>query len=318
MSDLIPYQKPYQSSSDLCQKLQRDGLTIADVDNARKVLERCSYYRFKAYLIPFRDEATRRYYPEATFDKAHELYLFDQGLRLLVFKLIQKIEIAVRSSFDYWVTGKNQNSFWYLDSSLFNHSDNHIRTVSSVSMSFRKSKEEFAEHYRSKYFNEYCPFHRGLPPGWVSIELLTFGNLKSLLEAFNPYSIASLKLDRYASRIAGAKDYVTLLDWLTVIHTVRNDCCHHTRLFNRNRRAPKLVKNLLNPDIPLVKTNVTNRDQLNRIYTSLAVIQKMLSAFCFEKFGEEVQALFEEYPVSKLFYASMGFPERWNEEQLFF
>ncbi|EOP9631394.1 Abi family protein, partial [Escherichia coli] len=132
MSDLIPYQKPYQSSIDLCQKLQRDGLVITDVGNARKVLERCSYYRFKAYLIPFRDETTRRYYPDATFDKAHELYLFDQDLRLLVFKLIQKIEIAVRSSFDYWVTGINKNSFWYLDSSLFNNSDNHIKTVSNV------------------------------------------------------------------------------------------------------------------------------------------------------------------------------------------
>ncbi|EER2890131.1 Abi family protein [Escherichia coli] len=318
MSDLIPYQKPYQSSTDLCQKLQRDGLVITDVGNARKVLERCSYYRFKAYLIPFRDETTRRYYSDATFDKAHELYLFDQDLRLLVFKLIQKIEIAVRSSLDYWVTGINKNSFWYLDSSLFNNGDNHIKTVSNVSTSFRKSKEEFAKHYKEKYFNEYCPFHRGLPPGWVSIELLTFGNLKSLLEAFNSEAIESLKLDRYASRIAGAKDYATLLNWLTVIHTVRNDCCHHTRLFNRNRLAPKSVKNLLNPEIPLVKMNGTNQDQCNRIYTSLAVIQNMLSAFGFEKFGEDIQALFDKYPVSKLFYASMGFPERWNEERLFF
>ncbi|MFG5980049.1 hypothetical protein N4Q71_31250, partial [Salmonella enterica subsp. enterica serovar Montevideo] len=55
---------PYQSSTDLCQKLQRDGLVITDVGNAWKVLERCSYYRFKAYLIPFCDETTRRYYPD--------------------------------------------------------------------------------------------------------------------------------------------------------------------------------------------------------------------------------------------------------------
>lgn len=318
MSGLTAYQKPYQSSSVLCQKLQHDGLTIVDVAKAKKVLERCSYYRFKAYLIPFRNETTRKYYEEATFDKAHELYLFDQDFRLLVFKLIQKIEIAVRSSFDYWVTGKNNNSFWYLDSSLFNESDNHVRTISGVSTSFRKSKEEFAMHYKSKYFNQYCPFHRGLPPGWVSIELLTFGSLKTLLEAFNPASIANLKLDRYASKNAGAKDYATLLNWLRVIHTVRNDCCHHTRLFNRNRLAPLHVKNLLLPAIPLVKVNGTNNDQLNRLYTSLAVIQKMLSAFGFDKIGPDVQKLFDDYPVSRLFFASMGFPERWNEEQLFF
>ncbi|WP_353652200.1 Abi family protein, partial [Escherichia coli] len=76
-----------------------------------------------------------------------------------------------------------------------------------------------------------------------------------------------MKLDRYASRIAGAKDYATFLNWLTVIHTVRNDCCHHTRLFNRNRLAPRSVKNLLNPEIPLVKMNGTSQDQCNRIYT---------------------------------------------------
>ena len=318
MSGLIQYQKPYQSSSDLCQKLQGDGLTIGDTEKAKVILERCSYYRFKAYLIPFRNETTRKYYEEATFEKAHELYLFDQDLRLLVFKLIQKIEIAVRSSFDYWITGKTSNSFWYLDSSLFNQSDNHVRTISGLSTSFRKSKEEFAIHYKSKYFNHFCPFHRGLPPGWVSIELLTFGNLKSLLEAFNQNSIVRLKLDKYASKKTGSKDYSTLMSWLSVIHTVRNDCCHHSRLFNRNRIAPKLVKNLLDNQIPLVKTIGTNVDQLNRIYTSLAVIQKMLSAFGFEKIGPDVQKLFDDYPVSRLFYASMGFPERWNEEQLFF
>ncbi|EAW5833856.1 Abi family protein, partial [Salmonella enterica subsp. enterica serovar Enteritidis] len=42
------------------------------------------------------------------------------------------------------------------------------------------------------------------------------------------------------------------------------------------------------------------------------------SVFGFEKFGEDIQALFDKYPVSKLFYASIGFPERWNEERLFF
>ncbi|EAB6647544.1 hypothetical protein DBZ87_04965 [Salmonella enterica subsp. enterica serovar Enteritidis] len=44
----------------------------------------------------------------------------------------------------------------------------------------------------------------------------------------------------------------------------------------------------------------------------------LLSVFGFEKFGEDIQALFDKYPVSKLFYASIGFPERWNEERLFF
>ncbi|RYA46044.1 MULTISPECIES: Abi family protein [unclassified Enterobacter cloacae complex] len=318
MSTLLPYKKPYFSSDKLCTKLHSDGLTISNLSDAKKILERSSYYRFKAYLIPFRNEATRKYYPEATFEQAHQLYLFDQDLRLLVFKLIQKIEIALRSSFDYWITGQSNNSFWYLDSSLFSEKSQHIQTISGVSTSFRNSKEEFALHYKSKYYNEFCPFHRGLPPGWVSIELMTFGNLKKLLEAFNEEAVNRLKLDRYASKVAGVKNFEILLNWVAVIHSVRNLCCHHSRLFNRNLLAPKLIKSLLLPSIPLVKVTGSNKDQLNRTYTSFAVIQKMLSAFGFEKIGADIERVFLTYPISQKFMASMGFPERWREETLFF
>lgn len=197
---LEAYVKPYLSSLELCEKMREDGISISNLDAAGEVVETIGYYRFKAYLVPFQIEDHRRYHEDATFDKAHQLYLFDQDLRLLIFKLIQKFEIALRSSLDYWITGETNNPFWYLDGSLFKGDSSYIDTISGLERSFRRSKEEFATHYKSKYYNEFCPFYRSLPPAWVSIEIMSFGQVKSLLDSFNSESKSTLNLDRFSKK----------------------------------------------------------------------------------------------------------------------
>ncbi|MBF4327634.1 Abi family protein, partial [Vibrio anguillarum] len=102
--NLILYNKSYLSSSDLCAKLQGQGLTIHDVENAKNELERCSYYRFKAYLFPFKDLNTKTYNTGSTFEQGYELYHFDSELRAYLFRIIEKVEIGVRSALDQWVT----------------------------------------------------------------------------------------------------------------------------------------------------------------------------------------------------------------------
>jgi abortive infection bacteriophage resistance protein len=179
---LIPYIKPYQESKELCERLAKQGLKIEDQNEAEKIIKRYSYYRFKAYLIPFKNNNTKTYNEGSTFENSHLLYQFDCELRSTLFQIIEKIEVGVRSSVDQWITSQTNNPFWYLDSSLFSHNGDQIKTVSRVRDSFKDSKEEFAKHYREKYYNQYCPFYRDLPPAWVAIEIMTFGNVVKLLE----------------------------------------------------------------------------------------------------------------------------------------
>ncbi|GAC24254.1 abi-like protein [Paraglaciecola mesophila KMM 241] len=296
----IPYQKPYKSSADLCVMLQNQGLAIGDIPIAKETLDNCSYYRFKAYLFPLKNHATKQYNPNTTFEDGLELYEFDNELRFYLFKLIAKVEVGVRSVLDQWITKETNNSFWYLDSSLFKDNGTQIKTVNQVRGMFVDSKEEFAKHYSAKYYNDYCPFHRDLPPGWVALELMTFGNVLSLMNSFSDTSIQSLKLNRFAKKKLNVEKFTTLCNWMEAIRQVRNACGHHNRLFNRNLAAPNGIKKYLQSAIQLVKTRQNQsrvQDQLNRLYTNMAAIQVLLEALGHEeKIGNKINTLFSMYP----------------------
>lgn len=319
---LQPYSKPYQSAEQLCAKLSGQGLNISDAEKAKKTLERCSYYRFKAYLHPFQNVSVKTFHPNVDFSNAESLYCFDEDLRALVFKLIQKIEISIRSCFDQHMTSSTGNSFWYLDSSLFELSNIHTTTINKVRGMFIGSEEDFAKHYQGKYYNTYCPFYRNLPPAWVAIELMSFGNLTKLMQCVTEDTITSLKLDRFSNKRMGVQKFRTLSSWMAVIQDIRNYCCHHSRLFNRNLPAPAAIKRSLDPAIPLVKVANSRtgnpEDQLNRPYTGLASIQVITSKLGYPKFGSEIDALFVRYPIANSFTQSMGFPVNWRSESLFF
>lgn len=321
MAELLPYRKPHKASSELCEKLLAQGLNIHNRQLAERTLSMCSYYRFKAYLIPFQ-KPDKTFHTDATFENAYDLYLFDSKLRSELFRIIACVEIGVRSTFEQWMTKQTENLFWYLDTSLFENSDNHIRTVNNVRSMFIDSKELFAEHFRQKYFNEYCPFYRDLPPGWVAIELMTFGNLTKLLSGITESTIQSLKLNRY-SKTLGVQKFKSLASWMTTLQEVRNHCGHHMRLFNRNLKSPTAIKSILSSEINLVKTRpkegLREEEQLNRLYTAVAALQCLYSHLGYsEKLGPILERLFEEHPPARQFQASMGFPDNWREEPIFF
>lgn len=326
MTDLVPYRKPYLTSEQLCTKLAEQGLKFED-EQAKKfaanILSRCSYYRFKAYLSPFQDAETKMYNGDTFFSHGYELYQFDAELRSYLFNIIEKVEVGVRSSFDQWMTNQTNNPFWYLDSALFVNNGNQVKTVSRVRDMFIGSQELFAQHYQKKYYNEFCPFYRDLPPGWVAIELMTFGNLVNLMQSLSLESARDLKLDRFAKKKLDVENFTSLCSWMVALQQVRNHCGHHTRLFSRNLPAPNGIKRIMSNGIPLVRTrpnpNKREEDQLNRLYTSVIALQRIYSGLKFdEKLGPALAHLFDKYPIANRFRSAMGFPAEWKQEPLLF
>ncbi len=323
MAKLSPYQKPQQSAVELCNKLLNQGLLINDLKVAENILNRCSYYRFKAYLYPFQDNKTKVFTPGTSFEDCYQLYIFDSELRHYIFKIIEQVEIGVRSLFDQWMTKQKDNPFWYLDSSLFSEKGEQVKTVSRLRDMFKNSKEDYAVHYKSKHYNEYCSFFRDLPPGWVAIELMTFGDLTKLMSSLADEHYNSLKINRFAKSKLTVEKYKSLCSWLITIQQVRNRCAHHNRLFNSNFASPTGVKRILSKEIPLVKTKAPQgkheEDQLNRLYTAIIAIQKLNSGIGYsKKMGPKLAQIIESHPISSRFMASMGFPKEWKKEPLLF
>lgn len=271
-------------------------------------------------MLPFRTD-DHQFRPETSFESVCQLHDFDEELRNLVFRKIQQIEIGIRSQFNEYFCMQTQTSFWYLDSKLFGRvNTTYAETVTKVRRSFLDSQEAFAVHYRNRYYNEFCSFYSLMPPSWMAMELMTFGNMLSLLNSVDDETIKELKLDRFTRRNIGPDKYKKLTNWLICLRDVRNHCAHHSRLMNRNFPAPDGIKKYLSKSIGLVEIPDTGgkQVQVNRIYTALAVMAVLGKKLGHAPMGPELVEIFEKYPASISNFPSMGFPENWQEEALFF
>lgn len=290
-------------------------------EHAADRIEVTGYYRLKAYWLPFIEGATTtgNFRAGTSFDSVLELYCFDEKLRILVFSWIQKIEVGVRARLDRLMCDEERNPFWYLDSSIFGHGNGgYTDTVSKVRGHFLSSKETFAQHYKAKYHNEFCKFLSDAPPSWAALEIMTMGNLASTLNSISDAYIEEKKLNRFSNKKLGVDKFGKLCRWFEVFREVRNHCGHHSRLFNRNLRAPEAIKRLLDRDVALPKVQSGTEDQINRLYTALAAMQQILKKLGHGPIGPELRTLFDEHPITDQLLPSMGFPRNWHDETHFF
>lgn len=316
----VPYLKPHQNETQLLHHLLNKGLHLNhDKDEIIQVMKQIGYYRLKPYLIPFLD-THKQFYPNTFFHHIHNLYVFDETLRGLFFKWIQIIETGVRTFFNETMLAKTQNPFWYLDSALFHNYDQHLTTVHKIRSGFQSSNDESCQHYQQKYHNDFCPLYRDVPPAWMALEYISFGNLVSLMSAVSDDVIQKFKLNKAVNEKFKISKYRTLVNWLDVIRDVRNVVCHHSRLFNRNFPAPNNVKALFydRAFLNVLPTDDERNRVLNRLYGILLVLQRLLHSLGQPEFiGQAIQNLFQQHQIDVRIQKQMGFIVGWENECLF-
>ena len=144
------------------------------------------------------------------------------------------------------------------------------------------SKEDYIENFRRNYVECY-------PPAWMITEVLSFGNLNYIYS-----NIASNKLMKHIADYFGLKPQV-FTSWLTVLANLRNMCCHHARVWNRDF--------MLNPI------------DKKRIYYRLCIIRYFLSSVSpNNNFNDKLTDLLGRFPSIDI--AAMGFCKNWNDEYL--
>lgn len=317
------YNKPYMNGLELADKLNKEGLNITSVEAASKYIENIGYFRLKAYFVPYKVNGLKgaAFKAGTSFEDISRLYEFDASLRSFVFKCISNLEVAMRARFDQHVTKITGNPFWYLDAKLFDSSSEKrkklVDTVLDVRRFFNTSKADFCTHFKTKYFNDFSSLFNDLPPGWVAIEIMTYGNMMSLISSIDE---SVVNMNDFA-KLFGAKNYEQLRNWITVIHGARNICAHHSRLFNHNFPAPTEIKKKLSKSVDLVKVKGAagnGADQLNRLYTVLAVLRVMSSSSGVPNdIGPALNSLLVEYNIPESIKHSMGIPDEWLNEPLF-
>lgn len=272
---------------------------MKDEHRVENYLMNIGYHRLSAYIYPFYKIPKRDLLLKegTTFEQVLILYRFDKKLRILLFNEIEKIEVAIRSVLANVGCQELKEKFWITELEYFANADKFNQTLVIIEKELASSKENYIEDFRQKYIENY-------PPAWMITEVLSFGNLNYIYS-----NIANNQLMKRIAGYFGLKPQV-FISWLTVLANLRNMCCHHARIWNREF--------MLNPAEPRKTSNVwidTSRIDKKRIYYRLCIIRYFLSSVSpNNNFNEKLSELLSDFPTVDI--AAMGFSEEWKNEDL--
>lgn len=291
------FAKPYSSPGQIVQTLKSRGMLIKDERRVENYLMNIGYHRLSAYIYPFyKSPKSDLVLKEGTtFEQVLTLYRFDKKLRILLFNEIEKIEVAIRSVLANIGCQELNDRYWITKPEYFANADKFSQTLAIIEKELASSKEDYIEHFRQNFIEDY-------PPAWMITEVLSFGNLNYIYS-----NIASNKLMKRIAGYFGLKPQV-FTSWLTVLANLRNMCCHHARIWNRDF--------MLNPAEPRKTSNAwVNTAQIDkkRIYYRLCIIRYFLfSVSPNNNFNDKLSNLLADF--SAIDIAAMGFSRDWIKE----
>lgn len=190
-----------------------------------------------------------------------------------------------------------EDKYWITKPEYFANPEKFKQTLAIIDKELTSSKEDYIDDFRLNFIEDYSP-------AWMITEILSFGNLNYIYS-----NIASNRLMKQIAGYFGLKPQV-FTSWLTVLANLRNMCCHHARVWNRDF--------MLNPAEPRKTANVwlnaPNVDK-KRIYYRLCIIRYFLVSVSPENnFNEKLLDLLADFPSIDI--AAMGFSQNWECEDL--
>jgi abortive infection bacteriophage resistance protein len=279
--------------------LKNRGLIIPNEQKAVDYLTNIGYFRLTAYCYPLlkNPKCDHSYKTNATFDLVMNMYRFDRKLRLLLFSEIEKIEIAIRSAMNNWISDGLNDIFWMTDARHFNNPIVFSKRLTSIDTELERTNEEFVEHFQNKYTNPY-------PPAWMIAEIVPFGTLCGI---FNNLKYTSIK-KKVASHFGLSAPVFS--SWIVSLVSLRNLCGHHNRTWNKEN--PLIPAPLHNPSFPWIDESTTDA---KRIYFRICIIKYLLCTISPNNtFTQKLKALLSEFPTISI--QAMSFPADWESEPL--
>lgn len=276
--------------------LIKRNLIVNNYDSAISILKRIGYYHLSSYMRLFQEGDNHKFSDNVSFNQLHDLYKFDQDLRHITFKAIEKIEIAYRVAISNYMC-KNFGSHWFYNKECFRKDEDLEKSLEIIKKEIKKKDDEYAETFIANYYKKYS--EPDLPPFWMVAETLTIGSLNRL------YQMLDWNSKREIVKYLGFQENIKIIsssNWLFALSVIRNICAHHSRLFNRIFRIAPTV-----PDKILEFKNAFN----NRFYYISMVINFYLITISNDNsFENDLKKLFDEY--KNIDITKLGFPKDWE------
>ena len=146
----MKYDKPALTFEKQIEMLESRGLVVPDKVRAANYLSNINYYRLSAYMLPLKVVGGEQFIASTTFDNVLQLYLFDREFRLLIFDVIERLEIAFRTQMSYQLS-LDGGPYWYEDRNYFRDADRWRKQLESIDSEIDRAREVFKDHFFEKY-----------------------------------------------------------------------------------------------------------------------------------------------------------------------
>ena len=295
----MKFKKPAVPIDEQIKVLKGRGMVVDDETSAKNFLQSISYYRLRAYWLPFevsvqggKDHLFRK---GTRFEDALNVYNFDRDLRLLVLDAIERIEVSLRSRWAYHLAIHHE-PHGYLCSKHYKDCSRHKKNIDTLKREFKRSRDTFAAHYRSKYSSP------GLPPSWMAVELMSLGSLSKF------YGSLKQRRDRQAIARPYGLDEKVMVSFAHHMNYVRNICAHHGRLWNK--RFTVTMKVPKRP-IALRRAMHESRYEQRYLHNTLVMFDHLLTIIApGNVWKQRVTGLMDTCPLA--YPRSLGFPQDWR------
>ncbi|MEQ8419875.1 MAG: Abi family protein [Arenibacter algicola] len=288
------------------EQLQQRGLYIPNPQLAAKYLSNISYYRLGEYWYVMQsDKEQHLIKPNSKFKDVIALYNYDAELRLLLFDVIEKIEISLRTKLIYHLSHE-VGPWWFQNFELFNDSMALVKTLSNLQDELERSKDVTIKNHFKNHKDD-----KRFPPAWKALEQTSFGALSKLYGNLKP----TVKSKDVIAKELGAVNHTYLPSWLQSIAQIRNYCAHHSRLWNRN--LPGTVKLLPKPPYPWITTleNIPKQHEFSKLYVHMCLMKYLINNIQPKNdFTGRLDSLFTKYP--NVDPDALGMKPNWINEPL--
>ena len=209
--------KPQTTFDEQVELLKEKGILINDSQKCTSLLKRVNYYRFSAYYLPFRNTETQKLFCSIDFDRIQKIYDFDQELRSLIFKTIEKIEIHLRTQLSYY-HAHTYGPEGYRSAKNYNSRHDHIKFSQYLDKCISENaKSLVVQHHIEKYDGHF--------PIWVIIEFFSMGMLSHFYRGLTTHDKKTVAKQLYDT------NYKNLESWLRCLTDLRNRCAHYSRIY---------------------------------------------------------------------------------------
>lgn len=297
------YSKQVTSVDEQIAQLKQRGLVINNEDLAKHYLSNISYYRLAGYWWPMQsDKLNHIFKPNSKFEDVVALYNFDRELRILLFAVIERIEIALRTKLIYHLSHEF-NFWWFQRTDIFENVIELIKTLSNLEEELERSKDIFIKEHKKKYKDDFR-----FPPAIKLLEITSLGSLSKLYGNLKP----TVKSKDIIAKEFNTVNHTYLPSWLQSIAQIRNICAHHGRLWNKNLPGHP---NLLPKPPAKWLNNVPQANEHHMLYIHICCMKYLIDAVSTgHHFKNKLAGLFLKY--SNVDLNALGFPGNWQTEPL--